>query len=102
MALPFEDMATDPPSGTLSASTPWLEYVQLPTPSDHQRPQYASVGEVFTRVLRGRGLALDAAHEPGLALHPGEREAGGRELRGGGLPGTAGVAHTGDAAPSSW
>ncbi len=49
VALPFQDSATDPPSGTLSASTPWLEYVQLPDfPSDHHRPQYASVGGVFT------------------------------------------------------
>jgi hypothetical protein len=38
--LPFQEKATDPPSGTLSESTPWLAYVQLPDfPSDHHRPQ---------------------------------------------------------------
>jgi hypothetical protein len=67
VALPFQDMATDPPSGTLSASTPWLEYVQLPDfPSDHHKPQYASVGGVFTHgSSAGTGLPSTRHTNPG-------------------------------------
>jgi hypothetical protein len=42
--------ATNPPSGTLSASTLTLEYTQFPdVPSDQNRPQYASAGGIVAQ-----------------------------------------------------
>ena len=101
LELPFQDSATDPPSGTLSASTPWLEYVQLPDfPSDHHTPQYASVGGVFTHgSWSSAGLPSTRHTNPGWRCTRVSAKPAFRELRGGCLPGAAGVAHLPEASP---